>query len=680
MIEAQLQLQNALTTTFLANLVFLSEYDNELYHRIDELSRMIENGTYSEKYALDFIEENGDFDIYDIENNKYLYNKNPKRINNELIKNVEFNEKNSIFTLENIFSLKNPVKIDFNKRLNIEDISESNQLTQNNIFAYSNVLKDFLENKKKRLKKVEKFVFIGSLLGRHIPRIANKIDASLYLVCERNLEIFRLSLFTVDYTILAKKSGVIFSIMDDVISEEEKLSNFFNINSLENYMIKFSTTGINIEKYIDRLLSTLISIKPTSYDYIRYLYTYINRTTQVLNSEHKILLLNKIKEKFNLFENTPVLFLAAGPSLDENIEWIKENQNKFIIVTIGAAYKKLLNHSIRIDMIFTLDEQFILDSLQFDDKSVSLIDKDTIIVASTITDKRILIKFNENSLFLYEIFLPFYKDNIALSGFSVGELSVAFLLNMNIKEIYLIGLDLALNQKTGSTHMEDNSSVGISYNLIEKENKTLFGLREGLIKVKGNLKEEVYTTGLFYPSIKYMEKFLTKKSPNTVVYNLSYNGAFFENSIPKKIDEVIVHNYSNIDLSNNLLDKFKEYSSISLDNESKLEINKEIGFIRNFLLKDFYEYKKISVKDYNEFFELTVKLISFITNYEFKSSSISQILRNYLQIILPYLSYHFNDLKIRNENKKVALIKEVFIKQIEIIVNDYILFLERVVK
>ena len=30
MTEAQIQLQNALTTTFLANLAFLSEYDNEL--------------------------------------------------------------------------------------------------------------------------------------------------------------------------------------------------------------------------------------------------------------------------------------------------------------------------------------------------------------------------------------------------------------------------------------------------------------------------------------------------------------------------------------------------------------------------------------------------------------------------------------------------------------------------
>ena len=97
--EVQTQLQNALTTTFLANLAFLSEYDNDLYHRVDELSRMIENKTYQEKYALDFIMESGDFDIYDIVNDKFLYNKNPKKINEELIRKVQFNEKNSIFDL-----------------------------------------------------------------------------------------------------------------------------------------------------------------------------------------------------------------------------------------------------------------------------------------------------------------------------------------------------------------------------------------------------------------------------------------------------------------------------------------------------------------------------------------------------------------------------------------------------
>ena len=99
MTQAQIELQNALTTTFLANLAFLSEYDKELYYRIDELSRMIENGTYQEKYALEFIMAKGEIDIYDIVNDKYLYKKNPKRINDEMVKRVEFNEKNAIFNL-----------------------------------------------------------------------------------------------------------------------------------------------------------------------------------------------------------------------------------------------------------------------------------------------------------------------------------------------------------------------------------------------------------------------------------------------------------------------------------------------------------------------------------------------------------------------------------------------------
>ena len=101
--KAQLELQNALTTTFLANLAFLSEYDNELYHRVDELSRMIENGTYKERYALEFNMQDGDFDIYDIVNDKYLYNKSPKRFNNDLIRKVDFDEKSSILNVAKHF-------------------------------------------------------------------------------------------------------------------------------------------------------------------------------------------------------------------------------------------------------------------------------------------------------------------------------------------------------------------------------------------------------------------------------------------------------------------------------------------------------------------------------------------------------------------------------------------------
>ena len=44
-------------------------------------------------------------------------------------------------------------------------------------------------------------------------------------------------------------------------------------------------------------------------------------------------------------------------------------------------------------------------------------------------------------------FLCNNKDNMALAGFSIGELILNLLLYLNPKEIYMIGLDLALNQK-----------------------------------------------------------------------------------------------------------------------------------------------------------------------------------------------------------------------------------------
>ena len=458
MTEMQIQLQNALTTTFLANLAFLSEYDNKLYQRVDELSRMIETGSYKEKYALEFVMDDGEFDIYDIVNDKYLYNRTPKKINEELVRNVEFDEKYSIFNVETYFAFKNKFDLEQDNRFEFETLDDLKILTSNDAFEYSNALGNFLEDKKKKLVKVNKFIFVGTLLGRHIPRIAKKLNAKLYLVLERNLEIFRLSLFTVDYTVLAS-SGVIFSIMDTIKNEEESISLFFNISKLDNYMLKFSTTNINIREYVDNILSTLYFISPTGFDYNRYLYTHINRTTKILDSKYRTLLFNKINENCEYFRNIPILYIAAGPSLDESINWIKENQNKFFIVTIGSAYKKLLSNGVHIDIIATLDEQsHILNDKQFDDDSVNKISEDTIILASTITNEKILKKFKQENLFLYEVLNPLHKNNVPFEGISIGEVALEIILKMNASEVYILGLDLSLNQETGETHSKESSS------------------------------------------------------------------------------------------------------------------------------------------------------------------------------------------------------------------------------
>lgn len=677
MTEAQIQLQNALTTTFLANLAFLSEYDNELYHRVDELSRMIENGDYKEKYALDFILENGDFDIYDILNDKYLYNNKPKQRNDDLVKKVEFDEKQSIFELEAYFANKKKFDIDYEKRFDFEHLEELNNFTAKDALEYTDITQEYLEIRERKLKRIDKFIFLGTLLGRHIPRIAEKIDASMYLVLERNLEIFRLSLFTVDYTILAKK-GAIFSIMDSPKEEENKIFRFLNISRTDNYFLKLSSTNINIGAYVDTVLSMLSSLNPTSYDYNRRLYMHVNRTTRRIEEKYKFLDFSKIKKDFSLFKNTSILYIAAGSSLDENIDWIRDNQKFFLIVCIGRVYKKLLENNIHVDIVTTLDEQELLKRTQFDDETVSRISKDTLVFASSITNKKILEKFEQSNLFLYEIFYPFYENNIAFDGFSVGEITLDILFKFKPKEIYMIGLDLSLNQKTGATHASEDRINIIKLNLDDIQDRSNFQMRKSLIKVPGNFSKEVYTTPFFYNSIKMTEQKLRYKDKTTKVYNLSNHGAKFEGSVSKKIGKIQLDKIKKLEFDNKELKEFlTKNSQISFTDERKEEIIKEIETIKNDLLSELEIASNKKFIIYRNFLEF---MDQFIVKTSSKNLYILQpILYKYCELYIPYLSYYFNNRKLKSETKKLDKLKKVFIKQLRNILDDYMICLKRVV-
>lgn len=676
MTEAQIQLQNALTTTFLANLVFLSEYDRNLYHRVDELSRMIENGTYQEKYALEFLMENGEFDIYDIVNDKYLYNKNPKKMNDELVRKVQFDEKNSILNLSSHFLVKEKIEVNKDKRFDFEKQSEFLHLTISDIQEYTNATKEYLDNKKRNLKKIAKFIFIGTLLGRHIPRIAEKVDANSYLILEKNLEIFRLSLFTVDYTILAKK-GAIFSIMDDELSQDRAIYDFLSIEDIQNYLIKFSTTNININSYIDSILTNLRTLDPMAYDYNRRLYSHLNRTTKLLKSKFKTILFNKLKKNCKFFSDKPILYIAAGPSLDENIEWIKQNQNKFFIVTIGAAYKKLLLNNIHIDMISTLDEKEELNSLQFDDESVNKLSNNTIILASTITYYKILEKLSTKNLYLFEVFSSLHKNNISFSGFSIGEVTLNILFYLNPKSIYIIGLDLSLNQVTGESHSENANSTVTKLNLEDKQTRDTFEAQKSLIKIKGNLKKEVFTTPFFYSSIQHINnQTILHKNKSTKVYNLSSNGAFFKDTITKKVSNIKINDFKDLSVDfSKLLEILDTNSENKLFEESKKELNKGLKILKNSLKKDLDKIKSSEFTNYDNFLEEIIKIISQSN----KIPHFFQLFVFYNESIIPYISYYFNNKKMKNEIKILKKVKNIYIKQIENLIDDYEICLKRVI-
>ncbi|MDX4038851.1 motility associated factor glycosyltransferase family protein [Aliarcobacter skirrowii] len=674
MTQAQIQLQNALTTTFLANMVFLNEYDNELYQRVDNLSKMLEDGSYKARYELEFVMENGDFDIFDTARNIYLYGKNPKKLNDDLVKEITKDGRKSIFNVEGYFKHKNTPTIDFK----YEHKGEFSSIIHKMMMEYSSVTGDYLSQYKEKIyKEIKKFVFFGSFLGRHIPRITNKMNSSIYLLIEESLEIFRLSLFTVDYTILAKNNGVIFSVMDDLIDIEIKINRFLDIGHLENYLIKFSVMGSGSHNMYDIFLSNSYARKPSGYDFTRYLYHYINKTTTAIKDGYKFLLFNKIQKDLTIFEDLPVLYLAAGPSLDENIEWIKENQDRFFIVTIGSVYGKLLKNGIKVDLVTTVDEQKWLKTKQFSDDILEKSDKNTMFFASTFTTKKILEGLKDKNLYLYETYETFFNENICFSGYSIGELTMEMILALNAKNIYLIGLDLTINQETGETHSSDASS-GISRVKIDEERDIEKRERKSLISVKGNLIEEVKSIEIYYGSIKEVEKKLANKKDDVKVYNLSKTGAFFEGAQPLKIEDLDIHSLKKIEKNSLNMSKIMDkFSQIYLENSEKETHRLNIEFLNSEIKTKLKNLKEKKVTNYTELNDDLLDIIKEVGGKDIMT--FYKVLFNYYEIVMPYLNYYFNEARIKQEYKKLNGVKDVFVKQLEFLLDEYIFCMNRVI-
>ena len=87
--------------------------------------------------------------------------------------------------------------------------------------------------------------------------------------------------------------------------------------------------------------------------------------------------------------------------------------------------------------------------------------------------------------------------------------------------------------------------------------------------------------------------------------------------------------------------------------------------------------KNYNFKNYDEFNEYIVNIMDKIV--EKKLNILYRVLLNYYETLIPYLNYHFNDIRLIQEYQKVQKVKLIFVFQVEKLIDDYILFIKRVI-
>lgn len=611
-------LSEMLNVQFLKNLKFLQDNHKKTFEKVNKLTYEIENNIYEERYALEFKQE-GYFDILDLKTNKFLYGFNSYTEAEKRKEIVDFSSKHSL----------NLLRVDpkDNKLALMTTLGELNPLV--------NFMNSIIDFKNITFSKIFKFVFIGVGAGIHINEIYKKIDSMNTLIIEPNLEIFRLSMFLLDYSTFEKNNKKLFlSVADDAFQREYVISKFDRHHNYMNYNIKYHLFSLEQEYILQEMIDFFSHNFSLSFSYNATLQV-VARTIKIISLKHKFL---KKSLLFNnpILKNKKVLIVSAGPSIDERIDWIYENQDKFIIVCVDIILKKLEKNNIVPDIVVSIDPSHLVANF-FDTQNKEFL-KNSAIIFLTQQHDDVLEKVKDLNIYFSQVLPVSEEPEYYFSVPNVGTFSFAISLFLGANELYLVGSDAAFNQKTGSRYAKDNSRTVMDK--LQPSKKNSKGISdEDILEVKGNLKNSVKTNRELYRFKKDYELFIFDyKKTNTrefTAYNLS-NGAYIEGLIPLNPKDIDTKKIPKKSFNKSILEKV----TITIDN---LNLKKDSNLLLAIIQK-VKKFQKIDYKTKDEFLQKKLDLMIWILEQkkEMSNATYGKLFLQFIELIDTYINYVLN--------------------------------------
>lgn len=240
----------------------------------------------------------------------------------------------------------------------------------------------------------------------------------------------------------------------------------------------------------------------------------------------------------------PLFLIGNGPSLDLAKDFLRQNQDKAIIVSCGTTLGSLRKMGIKPDIHIEMERtrpvvEWISTST---DEAYR---KDILLLALNTVHPDVFKMFDLNGMGmktndLGTHFVSQYISegcnaiNLAHCNPTVGNAGMAFSVALGFKNIYLFGLDLGFS--AGTQH---HSTLSTHYNMDEKHQK---GLHLYNVEDKGNKTVPAnfggtVTTTFVYMSAKNSIEFLIRFIPDLNCFNTS-NGVLIEGAQPIQLNEI----------------------------------------------------------------------------------------------------------------------------------------------
>lgn len=324
----------------------------------------------------------------------------------------------------------------------------------------------------------------------------------------------------------------------------------FISNSLKNFVIN-SIVNLNTCKHFSE----------------RWFESFIGNFDYCLNSTF----LSDIKDSV---KNKPAIILSAGPSLEKNINLLKECKDKFFIISGGRTLSKLEEINVKPDLCVIIDGDEISYDIVKDNIKI-----DTPLVFCNATNEKILQNYKGKKIYdstnidFIGSIIKKMQEPLFLGG-SVAHACINTAIHIGCNPIILIGQDLAYtNDKVHANFCELTEDKYKHEEVLEnvKSENDIY-----VDDIYGNKVRTSISLNLFRENIEQV----VKNNPTTKFINATEGGANIEGT------EVIT-----------LKEAIRKY-------ESKEKIEKNISLVET--LSE--EEKKMVVDEFNKSIECLIKI------------------------------------------------------------------------
>lgn len=328
---------------------------------------------------------------------------------------------------------------------------------------------DPLKQAKEMIQDIEHtnrhFIFVvGIGLGYHIDLLLENINKkSLIVIIEKDMDLIIEVLKRKDYSRYIESGSLQFIIEDDNNIINNNIIRYmrtfkYNIPGIQG--VRFSIFDKEYNNLANKVYETIMGYRKLFYDMLgnsvedtlHGIRNRFNNASRYIKSPGVV----DLKERFgDKYKGKPLIIVSSGPSLDKNIDFLKDAKGKALILACDSVIDTLKNKSIVPNAVGVLERGYEIYDKFFKDKTF---DDEIVLAAVASAEKEVVNTFDNKVLAMFrEESCGRWFDNSVLNkgcinaGASVAHLLFGIGYYLECDPIILIGQDLAYS-KEGISH------------------------------------------------------------------------------------------------------------------------------------------------------------------------------------------------------------------------------------